>query len=412
MLYLFRKLYRYAFTLIFLCTLSRAEIVKSEAVILKNQEKKVLDFSYLDSNRELEDYIVDIGDNLFLNFFPAVELSGFYAVNDEGEIYLPRLGKTNVRGLTTSDLEKFLEEKFSKFLISPDITVNIAIFRDVNVMVSGEVRYPGLYKFAPYKSASIDNFKTSLFSLTRVPKSDGLEVTLPNLSETRIKNVPITQNKLSNEFSTKNEEGNLTTISDVIRKSGGITSFSDLERIEIQRDIPISKGGGKKIAVINLNKFIENSDTTNDIRLFDGDHIFIPTLKNPKESQVPKSVLTGLSPRFIRVNVSGRVNNSGSFMLPLEGTLSDALDITGPIKPLSGKVILIRYNKDGTILKKKISYSSNAPRGSRKNPFVKEGDLITVTQSILGKTTAVLGEVTAPFLGIYTIKELYEDFNE
>ena len=99
-------------------------------------------------------------------------------------------------------------------------------------------------------------------------------------------------------------------------------------------------------------------------------------------------------------------------MLPLEGTLSDALDITGPIKPLSGKVILIRYNRDGTISKKKISYSSNAPRGSRRNPFIKEGDLITVTQSVLGKTTAVLGEVTAPFLGIYTIKELYEDFNE
>ena len=88
MFYLFRKLYRYTFTIIFLCTLSRAEIVKSEAVILKNQEKKVLDFSYLDSNRELDDYIVDIGDNLFLNFFPAVELSGFYAVNDLSLIHI------------------------------------------------------------------------------------------------------------------------------------------------------------------------------------------------------------------------------------------------------------------------------------------------------------------------------------
>ena len=411
MFFLFRKFSGYAFTLIFLCTLSRAEIVKSEASILKNEEKKLLDSSYLDSNNELEDYIIDKGDNLFLRFFPAVELSDFYSVNDEGEIYLPRLGKTYVKGLTTSDLEKFLEEKYSKFLISPDINVNIAIFRDVNVMVSGEVRYPGLYKFSPYKSASIDNFIRSLSSITSVPSGRNKNP-LPELAEETIKILPTTQNKLSDEFSTKSEEGNLTTITDVIRKSGGITSFSDLGRIEILREIPLSKGGGKKIAVINLNNFIENSDVTNDIRLFDGDHIFIPTLKNPKESQVPKSVLTGLSPRFIKVKVSGRVNNEGSFMLPLEGTLSDALDITGPIKPLSGKVILIRYNKDGTISKKKISYSSNAPRGSRRNPFVKEGDLITVTQSILGKTTAVLGEVTAPFLGIYTIKELYEDFNE
>lgn len=407
-------------TVSFLCTLSKFEIVRSGSLISKDEGKQIIDSSYLDSKKELEDYIINKGDKLFVNFFPADELSGFYSVNDEGEIYLPRLGETHVKGLTTSDLEKFLKEKYSDFLISPDINVEIAIFRNINIMVSGEVRYPGLYKFPAYKSASVDNFIKSLAPLPNNELLLGIDpANAPSLDESfpfypkDIKqNIPKSQNKLNNEFSIKNEEGNLTTISDVIRKSGGITTYSDLERIEILRDIPISKGGGKKIAVINLNALIEKSDTTNDIRLFDGDRIFIPSLSNPKKSQVPKSVLTGLSPRFIKVNVSGRVNTTGSFMLPLEGTLSDALDITGPIKPLSGKVILIRYNRDGTISKEKISYSSNAPRGSRRNPFVKEGDLITVTQSVLGKTTDILGEVTAPFLGIYTIKELYEDFNE
>ena len=99
-------------------------------------------------------------------------------------------------------------------------------------------------------------------------------------------------------------------------------------------------------------------------------------------------------------------------MLPLEGTLSDAMDITGPIKPLSGKIVLIRYNNDGTISKKKIAYSANAPRGSKRNPFLKEGDLINVTNSIIGRTTDVLSEVTKPFIGIYTTKELIEDFSE
>ena len=188
MFFLFRKFSGYAFTLIFLCTLSRAEIVKSEASILKNEEKKLLDSSYLDSNNELEDYIIDKGDNLFLRFFPAVELSDFYSVNDEGEIYLPRLGKTYVKGLTTSDLEKFLEEKYSKFLISPDINVNIAIFRDVNVMVSGEVRYPGLYKFSPYKSASIDNFIRSISSITSVPSGRNKNP-LPEVDESQVETV-------------------------------------------------------------------------------------------------------------------------------------------------------------------------------------------------------------------------------
>ena len=183
------------------------------------------------------------------------------------------MGETNVGGLTISDLEKLLKEKYSEFLISPDINVNIAFFRDVNIMISGEVRYPGLYKFPPYKSASIDNFRINLSSF----HDPTISPTKPQFSEQEIKFTPINQNKLNNEFSNKNEEGNLITISDVIRKSGGITSFSDLGRIQIIRDIPIGKGGGKKIAVVNLNSFIENSDTTNDIRLFDGDRIFIPT---------------------------------------------------------------------------------------------------------------------------------------
>ena len=90
-------------------------------------------------------------------------------------------------------------------------------------------------------------------------------------------------------------------------------------------------------------------------------------------------------------------------------TLSDAIDITGPIKPLSGKVVLIRYNSDGSIATKKISYSATAPRGSKRNPYLKEGDLITIKNSVLGKTTGILREITEPLQGIYFTKELIEE---
>ena len=74
--------------------------------------------------------------------------------------------------------------------------------------------------------------------------------------------------------------------------------------------------------------------------------------------------------------------------------------------------MLIRYNKDGTILKKNISYSARAKRGSRRNPFVKQGDLISVKNSLLGKTTGVLKEFTAPFVGIYSTKEIIEGLSD
>jgi len=113
---------------------------------------------------------------------------------------------------------------------------------------------------------------------------------------------------------------------------------------------------------------------------------------------------------FISVNIFGRVENVGTIQIPLEGTLSDVIDLSGPIEPLSGNIVLIRYNKDGTVLKRNISYSSSAKRGSRRNPFVQQGDLISVRSSFFGKTTSVLKEFTSPFVGIYATKELFESF--
>ena len=48
----------------------------------------------------------------------------------------------------------------------------------------------------------------------------------------------------------------------------------------------------------------------------------------------------------------------------------------------------------------------------RRNPFVKEGDLISVENSFLGKTRGVIREFTAPFAGIYSSKEIIESFND
>ena len=99
-------------------------------------------------------------------------------------------------------------------------------------------------------------------------------------------------------------------------------------------------------------------------------------------------------------------------MLPLEATLSDAIDLSGPIRPLSGKIVIIRYELDGSITKKNISYSSRAKRGSKRNPFLKENDLISVKDSFIGKTTGVIREFTAPFVGIYSTKEIIEGFSD
>ena len=418
----FKKFSNFIFLVSFLCPLSNLDLVKSESLKKSNLVNTQINSNYLNSKKELQDYIIDKGDNLFIEFSPAEDLSDFYSVNEEGEVYLPRLKETYVSGLTTSELENLLEQKYVDYLISPKINVKIAIFRGINITVAGEVRYPGIYKFLPFQSSSIENFLKVYKNNINNPLEEEYGQNLPevqisnetssNQNQLLIEDKKIDRNNPFINYLEKVKDGNITKISDVIRKAGGITSSSDLKRIQIIRNIPIGKGGGKKSALVNLDTFFDDAGNPNDIRLFDGDHIYIPALNNSNKAQVPKSILSGLSPRFVRINVFGRVNTPGEFMIPLEGTLSDALDITGPVKPLSGKVVLIRYNRDGSISKKKIAYSANAPRGSRGNPYLKEGDLITVTSSVFGKTADVIKEITAPLQGIYFTKELIEDFGE
>ena len=289
-----------------------------------------------------------------------------------------------------------LEKKYLEFIIEPQIKVRIAEFKSLQVIVQGEIRYPGIYKFPSYKSAFLLDLQNS--------DRNQREKNITNYkSESSI--------KASDDFiNIKRISENITTISDVIRKAGGITSFTDLSRIEIIRNIPLGKGGGKKRAFINLNSYVNGLDNSNDLRIFDGDIIFLPKLSQSSIKQIPKSVLSGLSPKFITVDIYGRVENPGAVKLPLEASLSDAIDLTGPIKPLSGKIVLIRYNNDGTILKKNISYSARAKKGSKGNPYVKHGDLISVKNSLLGKSTGFIREITAPFVGIYSTKELLDGF--
>ncbi len=375
-----------------------------------NNKNNPIEIEYLESRNELKDYIIDTGDTIALRFFPADEISGLYPVNEEGELFLPRLDETYVRGLTTSELKSLLEKRYAEFLIEPDIKVRIAVYKGLRVLVRGELRNPGIYKFPGYTSVSLGTLdKKNTLNSDSFPELNNQQLNNERLELARNSEL---NNKSSKNIIIKRSSKNIVTISSVIKKAGGITSRTDLSRIEITRDIPLGKGGGKKRAIINFNAYINKSDPTNDIRIFDGDSLFFPKLSKANKNQIPKSILSGISPKFISVNLFGRVETPGVVKLPLEATLSDAIDITGPIKPLSGKIVLIRYEKDGTVIKKNISYSARSERGSKKNPYLKEDDLISVKNSFFGKSTGLIKEVTAPFVGIYSTKELIEGFND
>ena len=51
-------------------------------------------------------------------------------------------------------MKNLLEIRFNEFLIQPEIKIRIVRFKPSRVLITGEVRNPGIYKFPAYMSGS------------------------------------------------------------------------------------------------------------------------------------------------------------------------------------------------------------------------------------------------------------------
>ena len=101
----------------------------------------------------------------------------------------------------------------------------------------------------------------------------------------------------TNFDNTLNSSVPLTTLSnniyfpsviDFLRGSGGITPFSDVKNIEITRINSITDGGGRKNLKINLLSALDLKDIGQNIRVLDGDTIFVKKNKVPIVSEISK----------------------------------------------------------------------------------------------------------------------------
>lgn len=71
-----------------------------------------------------------------------LKLTG-YLVNSEGEINFPQLGKIEVEGKTTQEIQEILEEKLSVYIKNPTVNVRIINYK---FTIQGEVMQPGTFE--------------------------------------------------------------------------------------------------------------------------------------------------------------------------------------------------------------------------------------------------------------------------
>ena len=147
---------------------------------------------------------------------------------------------------------------------------------------------------------------------------------------------------MSNLINEKNLNSNnnvfFPTLVDVIKKAGGLTENADASKVTIIRKDNLSNGGGYITTTVNLLNAINGDDTSQNLRVLDGDKIKLSYSKEPIISQIRKSIKSNLNPRFINVYVGGRVENPGQIKINNSAVLTDAILLSGGTKVLKGPV--------------------------------------------------------------------------
>ncbi|MGH7001371.1 MAG: polysaccharide biosynthesis/export family protein [Stellaceae bacterium] len=93
------------------------------------------------------DYRLGPGDKLHIQVLGAEDLTGDYAVGDNGTISTPLIGDIHAAGATRAGVERAMERKLAQgYLKNPKVSVTILQYRPFYIF--GEVAKPGGYPFA------------------------------------------------------------------------------------------------------------------------------------------------------------------------------------------------------------------------------------------------------------------------
>lgn len=330
-------------------------------------------------------YILGPGDTIEIELVDLPELSGRFPIGPDGTIYLPRLRALYAEGMTVEDLRKILIDKFQAYVIDPQIYVRPVTYRPIRVYVGGEVKRPGYYTLS-----GLQNITDEIGTLSK-----------PDV------------NLISNEHLPKTASSTalFPTVFDAIRRAQGITPYSNLSKVQVTRKRANSRGGGRIQTDLNFITLLTEGDESQNIRLLDGDVLNVSKSPTVLRDQLLQASRTNLTPQFLQVYVSGRVEKAGLVTLPQGSSLVQAVDLAGGTEVLHGKVEFIRFTSESVIDRRIFGFKNDAPSGDYHNPVLMSGDVIRIHETPLTKSLAVINEITAPVLGIYSIYSLLDDFS-
>ena len=354
-------------------------------VSIFSESKDKLESRFFKKENEISsNYILDTGDELFIEFYGLSFLTGNYIIDRNGIINFPEVGNIYVRGLIIDELNKVLLDEFSVVIINPEINTYQTKFRPVNVYLRGEVKSPGLYRFE-------DNDKNI--------SNSNVSVESPSFSSL-LENLNPSSKSITSNIGPK--------VFDILKLGKGITKYADLSNITIYRENSKTNGGGIIKANVNILQMIQTGDQSQNINIQDRDIIFVPRSKTLIKEQIMAINKSNINPDLMNVFINGNVQKAGVLSIPKDTSLYEAILSAGGQPSFNGNIEFIRFNEQGGSSKKILRYNLASAKGSKNNPYLMDGDIVVVRKNLLGKTNTVIKEFSSPILNVYGIYSIFD----
>lgn len=203
--------------------------------------------------------------------------------------------------------------------------------------------------------------------------------------------------------------GTPPTVTEAIQAAGGITNFSNIRDIKVERT---TSKGTQKVLTANLWQLLKEGKVTENVLLQSGDKVIVPRAQkvNPTEAEALASA--SFSPETIRVNVIGEAERTGTLELPANTPLNQAILAAGGFNNRAdkGEVELVRLNANGTVTRREIEVNLNKGIDQQSNPILRNNDVIVVERSTLASVSDTVGTILDPVSQIFQGFRFFEIF--
>ncbi|MDX2096583.1 MAG: polysaccharide biosynthesis/export family protein [Leptolyngbyaceae cyanobacterium bins.59] len=292
-------------------------------------------------------YRLGPGDGVAITVQRFADLSTQAALDPEGKVTLPLVGRLSLEGLTLEQSQEKLRIAFNEYVINPVVQVSVVRPRPIQVTIVGEVASPGFYALGGGANA-----------------------------------------------------GTPPRISNALVTAGGSTDRADLRAVRLRR---VLNDGSFIEQDIDLFTPLKRGDAIPDINLQDRDVLLVPRLQGDGIQDYDRSLVarSTLSRPVINVRVLSYAGGGiGRIQLPNGSTFIDALTAIGPNPDVAnlGNIALIRFDPEqGRAVTREINGESVLRGDITQNIPLEDNDVIVVGRNLIGQITYALNVVTQPF---------------